>query len=103
MNDKIIKGVDSAITIYEVLSRKIHPEKLRGIEGLRTIMIGREKEFAELKGAYEQWPEDNGQIVSLIGEAGLGKSRLVRELIQDSGNHKSLHSKYNPERCPVSC
>jgi hypothetical protein len=59
---------------------KVHPEKLRGIEGLRARMIGREHEFAELKEAADQWLDGQGQIVSIIGEAGIGKSRLVGEI-----------------------
>ena len=43
-------------------------------------MIGREHEFAELKEVADKWLQGQGQIVSIIGEAGIGKSRLVAEL-----------------------
>jgi class 3 adenylate cyclase/tetratricopeptide (TPR) repeat protein len=75
-----LRGIGSPVPVYEVLSVKEHPEKLRGIEGLRARMIGREHEFAELKEATDAWLQGEGQIVSIIGEAGIGKSRLVREL-----------------------
>ncbi len=75
-----LKGFDSGIVAYEVLKVKVHPEKVRGIEGLRARMIGREREFAELKAAADGWLAGGGQIVSIIGEAGIGKSRLVIEL-----------------------
>jgi len=65
---------------YPVLQVTEHPEKLRGIEGLRVHMIGREHEFADLRDAADAWLEGQGQIVSIIGEAGIGKSRLVQEL-----------------------
>jgi class 3 adenylate cyclase/predicted ATPase len=75
-----LKGITSPVPVYEVLGVKERPEKLRGIEGMRARMIGREHEFAELKEATDAWLGGQGQIVSIIGEAGIGKSRLVAEL-----------------------
>jgi len=74
------KGFPQPVTAYAVLGVKVHPEKLRGIDGLRARMIGREREFDELITSAETWLEGKGQIVSIIGEAGIGKSRLVTEL-----------------------
>jgi len=75
-----LRGFPESVTAYAVQQAKTHPEKLRGIEGLHALMIGREHEFAELKEATDQWLAGKGQIVSIIGEAGIGKSRLVAEL-----------------------
>ena len=75
-----LKGIRSPVPTYEALSVRERPEKLRGIEGLRARMIGREHEFAKLKEVADQWLQGRGQIVSIIGEAGIGKSRLVSEL-----------------------
>ena len=80
IHDLILKGFADPITAYSVKSAKVHPEKLRGIEGLRARMVGREHEFAELKESADEWLSGQGQIVSIIGEAGIGKSRLVTEL-----------------------
>ncbi len=75
-----LKGLYEPVTAYEVLRLSDRPEKLRGIEGLRSRMIGREREFSDLKAAVDRWHSGQGQIVSVIGEAGIGKSRLVSEL-----------------------
>ena len=75
-----LKGFDERIVAYEVLNPKVHPEKVRGIEGLRARMIGREREFGDLKDAADLWFSGQGQVVSIVGEAGIGKSRLVEEL-----------------------
>jgi len=80
ISDLSVKGFSQPITAYEVKQVKLHPEKLRGIEGLRARMIGREKEFSELKDAVDLWLSGQGQIASIVGEAGIGKSRLVSEL-----------------------
>ncbi len=76
-----VKGKDEPVDAYRVLQAKERPEDLRGIPGLASPMVGRDTEFATLS-AISQRLVDTGQghVVSIIGEAGLGKSRLVREL-----------------------
>ena len=76
---------------------KVHPEKVRGIEGLRAQMIGREREFDDLKDATDDWQSGQGQIISIIGEAGIGKSRLVTEL--KSYLNESQHTNWFEGRC----
>ena len=52
----------------------------RGIEGVETRMIGREAEFDRLKLAYTSLLGEGGvQVVTVVGEAGVGKSRLIYE------------------------
>ena len=75
-----VKGISEPISAYEVLKSLPKHEKVRGIEGLRAEMIGREKEFNDLKDSVGELLNGKGQIVSIIGEAGVGKSRLVSEL-----------------------
>ncbi|MCX5748629.1 MAG: AAA family ATPase [Candidatus Saganbacteria bacterium] len=75
-----LKGIDKPVTAYEAAKIKEHPEKLRGIEGLQSRMIGREHEFTELRDTVDMWLSGQGQMVSIIGEAGIGKSRLVKEI-----------------------
>lgn len=48
--------------------------------GNLTPLIGRDTELSMLKDRWEQATEGMGQIVLLIGEAGMGKSRLIREI-----------------------
>ena len=81
-----LKGYDEPVAAYTVEGILPHPEKVRGIEGLRAELIGREKEFAEIKDALAETQKGRGQIVTLIGEAGVGKSRLVWELKQVAAN-----------------
>jgi predicted ATPase len=47
-----------------------------------TPLIGRDTEVSLLKDRWEQAQEGMGQVVLLIGEAGLGKSRLVHTIKQ---------------------
>lgn len=85
-----VKGRDAPVTAYRVLSRKGEPGSLRGIAGLRAPLIGRKVELENLSSAWEELSSGRGQVISVIGEAGLGKSRLIAEfrraLNSDPGN-----------------
>ena len=84
-----LQGISQPIRAFSALRPLAHPEKLRGIEGLQAKLIGREKEFAALVDAADALvAERKGQIATVVGEAGIGKSRLVRELkayLEDKG------------------
>jgi len=53
--------------------------KGRGIEGLVSPLVGRDAEFHALQDAVDRLRSGIGGIVTLVGEAGIGKSRLVAE------------------------
>ena len=75
-----VKGKREALPAYRVVGRKTEPGRTRGIEGLSSPLIGREDEFEKLKLVLEDFKNGRGGIVTIIGEAGLGKSRLIEEL-----------------------
>ena len=52
----------------------------RGRVGMRSPLVGRQPEWSQLQRSVDQLLLGQGGIVSVIGEAGLGKSRLVAEL-----------------------
>ncbi len=86
-----IKGLPDPLTAYRPLKRKAEPGSLRGIAGLSSPLIGRKVQLEALWAATDQLKEGSGQIVSIIGEAGLGKSRLITEfsraVVADSEAH----------------
>ena len=52
----------------------------RGVEGVETRMIGRDAELAALQAAFgEAVAEARPRVLTIIGEAGVGKSRLLYE------------------------
>ena len=77
-----IKGIDRPVVAHRVEEALPRPERVRGIEGLRAELIGRDREFADLKQTLARALGGDGQIVTVIGEAGVGKSRLTAELQQ---------------------
>ncbi len=75
-----IKGVEEPLTIYEVLGAgplrtRLQVAARRGL----TRFVGRQSEMDQLQRALEQAKAGHGQIVGVMGEPGLGKSRLFYE------------------------
>jgi class 3 adenylate cyclase/tetratricopeptide (TPR) repeat protein len=75
-----VKGKEQAVSAYRVLGRKVVTGRQRGIEGLHAEIVGRNKELDTLRDVLASAQQGVGRIVTVIGEAGLGKSRLIREL-----------------------
>ncbi|HSR33395.1 MAG TPA: adenylate/guanylate cyclase domain-containing protein, partial [Anaerolineae bacterium] len=79
-----VKGKAEPVPVHRLLAPKVVARKLRGITGLESPLVGREAEFGVLKEALERLDAGVGGIVTLVGEAGIGKSRLVAELRKDA-------------------
>ena len=77
-----LKGFDTPVQTWQVLSFK--PSSSSRFESSRaghlTNFVGREQEIALLLGRWREAIEGEGQVVLLCGEAGIGKSRIVRSL-----------------------
>jgi predicted ATPase len=75
-----VKGKAEPVPVYRILASKSVARKLRGTSGLESPLVGREVELGVLNRALERLNAGVGGIVTLVGEAGIGKSRLVAEL-----------------------
>src|SRR5262249_28487926 len=65
------------------LVRALTLQRPRGVSGLHPVFVGRERELARLPAAYGQVIGGRRPLlVTIVGDAGLGKTRLVRELWQ---------------------
>ncbi|MBU1879865.1 MAG: tetratricopeptide repeat protein, partial [Chloroflexi bacterium] len=72
-----VKGKAEPVSVYRLLGLRAAPGPVRGIAGLTSPLVGRQAELQALQAAVERLPD--GGIVTIVGEAGLGKSRLVAE------------------------
>ena len=77
-----VKGRSEPVKSYRVTKAIPRPEIIRGIEGLHAEMVGRTSELEAIREALDCVTNGQGRIVSVQGEAGLGKSRLVTEARQ---------------------
>ncbi len=82
-----LKGIEGPVQLYRV----VRPSGMRGrfevmaAAGGLTPFVGREDELRSLLNRWERVLEGEGQVVTIIGEAGIGKSRLVQRFHQQIG------------------
>jgi class 3 adenylate cyclase len=77
-----VKGLTEPVEVFELvgasaLRRRLQAAAARGL----TRFVGRQTELAALQQALERARASHGQVVALVGEAGVGKSRLVYEFV----------------------
>jgi predicted ATPase len=72
-----LKGVPEPVTLYRIV-RASGGGRRAGQRHL-TPLVGRDEEIAMLMRRWERARQGDGQLVLIVGEPGLGKSRLVEE------------------------
>ncbi len=92
-----IKGKAEPVKIFRLKSKKEKRGKIRGIEGLKSPFIGREEELNSIKKAFENYIiEKEDKVVLILGEPGIGKSRLFEEFKKDLKNCLLLEGRSLP-------
>ena len=79
-----VKGKTEPIQTYLVQRAKPRAFHMitRGVEGLETRLIGRDAELAQLQNAFNTCAAQAvPQTITIVGEAGIGKSRLMQEFL----------------------
>ncbi len=94
LGDVAVKGKVDPVPVYRVLGMLDAPRSGRGLEahGLVAPLTGRADELAQMLAAFHRAERGRAQAVSLIGEAGVGKTRLLSEYfltLESSGQLKS--------------
>jgi class 3 adenylate cyclase len=77
-----VKGLDAPVDVYELtgagpLRSRLHAAVARGL----TRFVGRDAEIEQLREALGRAAEGHGQLVAVVGQPGVGKSRLIWEVI----------------------
>ncbi|HEY2558604.1 MAG TPA: tetratricopeptide repeat protein [Caldimonas sp.] len=81
----LVKGIEQPLRSYLVERAKPRAFRVasRGIEGVHTKMIGRETELDLVRATFvATGAERRSRAITIVGEAGLGKSRLLAEFQQ---------------------
>ncbi len=75
-----VKGMSEPVEVYEVTGAGVARTRLQAAaaRGL-TRFVGRDAETEQLRKALEQARAGHGQVVAVVGEPGVGKSRLFYE------------------------
>jgi class 3 adenylate cyclase len=80
LGEKKVKGKDESVKIYQVIAPSTRRSRFdvstdRGL----TPFVARERELELLCDSFERAKTGRGQAVSIVGDAGVGKSRLLYE------------------------
>jgi class 3 adenylate cyclase/tetratricopeptide (TPR) repeat protein len=83
-----IKGLDTPVEVYEVTGAgptrtRLQASAARGL----TRFVGRDSELGQCRKALDLAGVGRGQVVAVIGEPGVGKSRLSHELMHSHRTH----------------
>ena len=80
LGERPIKGLAAPVKVYEIIGAttvhsRLHTAAARGL----TRFVGRDSELDQLSQALERARSGHGQVVAVVGEPGVGKSRLYWE------------------------
>jgi class 3 adenylate cyclase len=94
-----VKGKEEPIQTYRPISERKGVTQTRGIAGLASPMVGRQREFSTLMQVISDARAGRGSIVAVIGEAGLGKSRLIAEWRKAAFTEPNANVRWIEGRC----
>jgi class 3 adenylate cyclase/tetratricopeptide (TPR) repeat protein len=77
----LLKGKPDALQVYELAGLRADRTPRRGLQsrGISSPIVGRMEEMASLLACVKDLAAGRGGIITVTGEAGLGKSRLLAE------------------------
>jgi adenylate cyclase len=83
LGDVGLRGKAGSVLVHRLQGALDAPREARGLEtlGLSAPLIGRDAELARVMDSLDLACGGAAQLVRLIGEAGIGKSRLVNEFL----------------------
>jgi adenylate cyclase len=78
-----LRGKSESLVVHRLLGALAEPRSGRGLAalGLAAPLVGRADELDQLMNAFDRMQRGRAQMVSLVGEAGTGKSRLIAEFL----------------------
>ena len=75
-----LKGKTDAVHAHEITALKRGAVRTRGLAGLHAPMVGRDAEIERLDQLFGVARAGQGRVACVLGEPGIGKSRLLSEL-----------------------
>ena len=80
-----IRGLTNPIEIFELVGPAADQTRLRGLATQNLMrFVGREQEYEMLRASFHRVLEGNGQVFGIVGEPGVGKSRMCLEFARSS-------------------
>ena len=90
LGEASLRGKSGSVLVHRLRGPLDAPRPARGLEtlGLSAPLVGRDADLAQMIGSLELACGGAAQLVRLIGEAGIGKTRLVDEFLARTGQDK---------------
>ena len=98
MGDAAIRGRGEDVAAVKLVgAATTAPVQERGIPGLRAPIVGRDRELELLRSVFDRVSgEGRAHLVTIYGDPGIGKSRLVREFTGSLGDAEVLFGRCLP-------
>jgi hypothetical protein len=91
----LLKGFDQPVNSFEVLRPHLAESRFEARHPERSLpMMGRDQELALVLERWRQSVAGEGQAVLVVGEAGIGKSRLVQALLDETAEEPHIVLRY---------
>ena len=82
-----VKGLTAPVEVFELVGATAVRTRLQAAARALTRFVGRQAELEALRQALERTGTGHGQVVAVIGEPGVGKSRLLYEFTRSHHTH----------------
>src|SRR5262249_6781263 len=83
LGDVALKGKSEHVAVFRLVAVAETPGGRRGLgaHGLVAPLVGRDEQLAQMEAAFDRVTQKSAELVSLTGDAGVGKSRLLTEFL----------------------
>jgi predicted ATPase/class 3 adenylate cyclase len=90
-----LKGFDHPLTGFQVAGERTSGSRFESLRSSRSLpMVGRDQELALVLERWRQAVAGEGQAVLLVGEAGIGKSRLIQAVLDAAVGNEHVALRY---------
>jgi predicted ATPase len=89
-----VAGIDYPVHVWRVLGASLVGSRFEALRATSTPLIGREEEIALLTRRWERAKAGDGSVVLIVGEPGIGKSRIAQTLLEQLGNEAHTRLRY---------
>ena len=95
LGTRVIKGIDRPTRAWAVLQASSVASRFEALHPMGlTALVGRKEEFELLQRCWFKATDDEGQVVLLSGEAGIGKSRLTTAFVEFLAGERHVRLRY---------
>lgn len=79
----VFKGFDEPTRVWRVLRESRDDERFHALRVKTHACVGRDRQLEVLKTSWQRTHAGQGQVLSVVGEAGIGKSRLLHAAVDE--------------------